>query len=75
MSLGKEVSILYAVTNGYIDDVPVEKVISWEENFHRFMETRHGEIIDKINSEHEIKPETDEGLKKAISEFKQGSAN
>jgi F-type H+-transporting ATPase subunit alpha len=75
MSLGKEVSILYAVTNGYIDDVPVEKVISWEENFHRFMETRHREIIDKINSEHEIKPETDEGLKKAIAEFKQGSTN
>jgi hypothetical protein len=44
MSLGKQSSILYAVTNGYLDDVPVEKVISWEENFHRFMETNHPDI-------------------------------
>jgi hypothetical protein len=39
------------------------------------METRHREIIDKINSDYEIKPETEDQLKKAIAEFKQGSAN
>jgi F-type H+-transporting ATPase subunit alpha len=75
MPLGKEVSILYAVTNGHMDDVPVEKVLSWEENFHRFMETRYRGIIDKINSDYEIKPETEDQLKKAIAEFKQGSTN
>jgi len=73
MSLGKQSSILYAVTNGYLDDVPVEKVISWEENFHRFMETSHPEIEKKINAEYEIKPETENLLKAAITEFKQGS--
>jgi F-type H+-transporting ATPase subunit alpha len=71
MSLGKQVNILYAVTNGYLDDVPVEKVISWEESFHRFMETSHPEIEQKINQDKEIKPETDETLKAAITEFKQ----
>jgi len=73
MSLGKQASILYAVTNGYIDDVPVEKVISWEENFHRFMETNHPEIEKKINAEYEIKADTENLLKSAITEFKQGS--
>jgi F-type H+-transporting ATPase subunit alpha len=73
MSLGKQSSILYAVTNGYLDDVPVEKVIPWEENFHRFMETNHPEIEKKINTEYEIKPETENLLKAAITEFKQGS--
>jgi F-type H+-transporting ATPase subunit alpha len=71
MSLGKEVSILYAVTNGYLDDVPVDKVISWEENFHRFMGTSHPEIEQKINEDNEIKPETEEVLKTAIGQFKQ----
>ncbi len=70
MSLGKEVLILYAVTNGYLDDVPVDKVIAWEENFHRFMETNHPELEQKINDDKEIKPETEEALKKAIKEFK-----
>ncbi|HDH88396.1 MAG TPA: F0F1 ATP synthase subunit alpha, partial [Desulfobacteraceae bacterium] len=35
MSLGEQVSILYAVTNGFLDEVPVDKVMTWEENFHR----------------------------------------
>jgi F0F1-type ATP synthase alpha subunit len=51
----------------------VEKVIPWEENFHRFMETNHPEIEKKINTEYEIKPETENLLKTAITEFKQGS--
>jgi len=71
MSLGKEVMILYAVTNGYLDDVPVDKVIAWEGNFHRFMETNHLELEQKINDDKEIKTETEEALKAAIKEFKE----
>ena len=70
MSLGKQASILYAVTNGYLDDVPVEKVISWEENFHRFMEAHHPEMAYKINTEYQISPEMEDHMKGAIAEFK-----
>jgi len=73
MSLGKQVSILYAVTSGFLDDVPVEKVIPWEEHFHRFMESNHPEIAQRINKDLEIKPDMEESLKAAITEFKQGS--
>jgi F-type H+-transporting ATPase subunit alpha len=73
MSLGKEVMILYAVTNGYLDDVPVDKVIAWEGNFHRFMETNHPELEQKINDDKETKPETEEALKAAIGEFRKGT--
>ncbi|MBE9522051.1 MAG: F0F1 ATP synthase subunit alpha, partial [Proteobacteria bacterium] len=73
MSLGEQVSILYAVTNGFLDEVPVDKVMTWEENFHRFMKTSHPEIEQKVNEDNEIKPDTKEALEKAISEFKQGT--
>ena len=73
MSLGKQVSILYAVTNGFLDEVPVDKVMTWEENFHRFMKINHPEIEQKINDDNEIKPDTKEALEKAIAEFKQSS--
>jgi F-type H+-transporting ATPase subunit alpha len=73
MSLGKEVMILYAVTNGYLDDVPVDKIIAWEGNFHRFMKTNYPALEQKINDDKEIKPETEEALKKAIGEFKKGT--
>lgn len=71
MSLGREVIILYAVTNGYLDDVPVDKVIAWEGDFHRFMENNHPEVEKKINDDKEIKAETEEALKSAIMELKE----
>jgi F-type H+-transporting ATPase subunit alpha len=73
MSLGKQVMILYAVTNGYLDDVPLDKVIACEESLHRFMEANHPELEQKINDDKEIKPETEEALKTAIQEFKEGA--
>jgi F0F1-type ATP synthase alpha subunit len=45
-------------------------VISWEENFHRFMETNHPDIEKQIMTDHEIKPETENRLKAAITEYK-----
>ncbi|MBW1614047.1 MAG: F0F1 ATP synthase subunit alpha [Deltaproteobacteria bacterium] len=60
MSLGEQVSILYAVTNGFLDEVPVDKVMTWEENFHRFIKSSHPEIEQKINQDKEIKPDTKE---------------
>ncbi len=73
MSLGAQVTILYAVTKGYLDEVPVEKVIAYEENFHRFMKTSYPEIEQRINEDKEIKPDTEDALRKAVSEFNQGS--
>ena len=75
MSLGKQVTILYAVTNGYLDDVPVDEIIAREEKFHRFMETNHPELEQKINEDMEMKPETEGALKSAIREFKEGSTH
>jgi F-type H+-transporting ATPase subunit alpha len=74
MPLEKEVTILYAVTNGYLDDVPVEKIAAFEQAFHHFMETNHPEVGQRIVADKEIKPETEEALKKAISEFKQSAS-
>jgi len=69
MSLGEEVAILYAVTKGFVDDVPVNKVISYEQNFHRFMKTSYPDVEKTINEDKEIKPGTEDALRKAISEF------
>jgi F-type H+-transporting ATPase subunit alpha len=74
MPLEKEVTILYAVTNGYLDDVPIEKIAAFEQAFHHFMETSHPEVNQRIVADKEIKPETEETLKKAISEFKQSTS-
>jgi F-type H+-transporting ATPase subunit alpha len=74
MPLEKEVTILYAVTNGYLDDVPIDKIAAFEQAFHHFMETNHPEVGQRIVTDKEIKPETEEVLKKAIAEFKQSAS-
>ena len=71
MPMEKQVMILYAAINGYIDDIAGDKVIAFETNFHAFMETNHPEIGESIAREKEISAETEEALKKAILEFKQ----
>ncbi len=71
MTVEKEVIILYAVINGYLDDVPVEKVRAFEDDFLRFMATTYPDIGQRIAKEKAISDETEEGLKKAILEFKE----
>jgi len=71
MPLWKEITILYAVTNGYLDDVSLEKVAAFEQSFHRFLESNKPEVVNQIEANKEIKTETDQALKAAVLEFKQ----
>ncbi len=70
MSVEKQVIILYAAINGYLDNVPLEKVAAFETDLHRFMESNQMAIGESIKKTREINTETEEALKKAISEFK-----
>ena len=70
MTLEQQVTILYAVINGYLDDVAIPTVARWESEFHRFMHTAHGEIGQKIVQTRELDQETEEALKQSIDEFK-----
>jgi F-type H+-transporting ATPase subunit alpha len=72
MPLEKQVMILYAVINGYLDDVAVDKVAAFETDFHRFIEANHPDIGGAITKDKEIVIEIEEALKTAIAEFKQG---
>jgi F-type H+-transporting ATPase subunit alpha len=69
-SLAKEVTIIYALTNGFLDDVPIDKVHAWETEFHRFMETAHPELIETIQKDKALSDETIAALRAAIDEFK-----
>jgi F-type H+-transporting ATPase subunit alpha len=71
MPLHQQVAIIFALTNGYLDDVPVEKVQAWEAQFHQFMATAHPEIGETIMREKALSDATIAALKDAIAEFKQ----
>jgi F-type H+-transporting ATPase subunit alpha len=62
--------ILWAVTNGTLDEVPVERVREWEDGFHPFMANSHPEIAETITAEKQLSDETVEKLRAAIDEYK-----
>ncbi|TMC17059.1 MAG: F0F1 ATP synthase subunit alpha [Chloroflexi bacterium] len=72
----KQVMIIYAATNGYLDDVPVDKVTAWEAAFYRYMDANHPEIgqaiIDQsVLAKNKMSDELLQQLRAAIEEFKQ----
>jgi len=75
MSVDNQVVILYAAINGYLDEIPVDEVKTFETDFHRFMKASHPAVGETIAKEKAIVPETEEKLKAAIAEFKKGMAS
>jgi F-type H+-transporting ATPase subunit alpha len=72
VALEKQVVILYAVTNGHLDDIPVAKVTAFEADFNQFIETNYAELAKTIADTKELSDSSEETLKKAIEEFKKG---
>ena len=70
MRLDRQVMVIYAATNGYLDDVAVDKVRSFETAFLRFMDASYPQIGEKILAAKTIDVDTEAALKKAIQEFK-----
>ncbi|MEK7496343.1 MAG: F0F1 ATP synthase subunit alpha, partial [Patescibacteria group bacterium] len=68
MPIENQVAVLYAAVNGYLDDVPVQEVKEWENKFHNYL--KHQPILKEIKEKKELTAEVEEGLKKAIVEFK-----
>jgi F-type H+-transporting ATPase subunit alpha len=70
VSLEKQVMILYAVTNGYLDSIEISKVTAFENDFYRFMETNYPDVEKSIAETKDLSDEMESILKKALIEFK-----
>jgi F-type H+-transporting ATPase subunit alpha len=70
MPVEQQVMIIYAVTNGHLDDVPVNRIRDWERQFHEFMAARFSQVGNKLRTEKVLSKETEAELKKGIESFK-----
>ena len=66
----KEVAILFAGANGYLDEWPVESIADYEKQMLEFLETKHPEILREIKEKNDISEELEAKLKSALDEFK-----
>jgi F-type H+-transporting ATPase subunit alpha len=75
----KQVMIIYAANQGYLDDVSLDKVAAWEAAFYRYMDANYPEItqeiIDKsVQSKEKMSKDLLSNLNAAIEDYKQTAA-
>lgn len=70
VSVEKQVMIIYAVTNKFLTDIPVEKIQKFEYEFYTFMDSNYPEIGQKIRADKVLSDEGKTNLNNAIEEFK-----
>ncbi|PKL52195.1 MAG: F0F1 ATP synthase subunit alpha [Nitrospira bacterium HGW-Nitrospira-1] len=70
MSMVEQVSVLFAATQGFLDDIPVEAVKKFEEEFLRFMKDRKAGVMKELEDKKVIDDELKSKLIAALEEFK-----
>lgn len=67
--LEEEVVVLFAATSGFADNIPVNRIVEWEQALLRSMEASHPDILKDIAVQKVITEETEEDLRTAIETF------
>lgn len=70
LSVSEQVAIMWAGANGYLDDVPVTKVMEFEKQFLSLLGNRHKKALAAIAKEKVLSPEVEKELESAVKEFK-----
>ncbi|MDQ3083151.1 MAG: F0F1 ATP synthase subunit alpha, partial [Gemmatimonadota bacterium] len=74
MAVENQVVIIYAVTNGFLDKIPVAEVREWESGFLEYIDREYPQITPSIKSTKVVSSEIEADLKRAIEAFTQSRA-
>jgi len=69
LTVEKQVAIIYAATNGYLDAVPVEQVRAYESELYKFLDTRRSQLLSSLNEKKQIDDTIKPELNAALEEF------
>ena len=74
LQVWEEALVLYAVNNGYYDDVNVGDAMKVERAMREYLKTHYADLVDSIETNKALSKEDEERLKGAIAEFKKNGA-
>ena len=74
LTVGEMAISLYAVNEGYLDDVEVGNVVAFEAALHAHVRDKFSDLLDQINASGEYNDEIEASLKKAVEDFKRSGA-
>jgi F-type H+-transporting ATPase subunit alpha len=67
----QQVAALWTVQNGFLDDVPAEKIKDFQGKLGDFLATRKADLMARVANEKALNDELTAALKSAVTEFKQ----
>ncbi|KXS48673.1 F0F1 ATP synthase subunit alpha [Halanaerobium congolense] len=70
MPVEEQVIIIYTVTNGYLDDLPVDNLQRFEEEYLSFVDSNYAEVKEEIVESGKLSDELKEKLDEMVKEFK-----
>ena len=70
MPVEQQVAIIFAVTNGYLDDIDVSLIRQWEADFLEYLRTAQAAVLDGIRTKKALDDDLTKKLKAAIELFK-----
>jgi F-type H+-transporting ATPase subunit alpha len=70
LSVEKQILIIYAGTNGFVDDLPLTALKKYEQELYSFVESRHPDIFADILKKRELDSDLRAKMTKAFEEFK-----
>ena len=74
LQVWEEALVLYAVNNGYYDDVAVADAMRVERAMREYLKAHYADLVNSIESRKELSKEDEASLKGAIAEFKKNGA-
>ncbi len=71
MPAEQQVVVIYAVTNGFLDDIPVAEIRAWEKAFLEFIGVEYPQVLEALRKEKMLSKQTEEELRRSIDVFNQ----
>jgi F-type H+/Na+-transporting ATPase subunit alpha len=75
LAVEKQVVIIYAATNGYLDEVAVEQVRLYEAELMAFLDTRRSQLLSALGEKKALDDDIKKELNQALTEFSDGFVN
>ena len=71
LAVFEQVAVLYAGLNGYLDEIPTEKITTFAQGLREYLQTSKQQYVDIVRNEKQLNDEAEKLLKEAIVEYKQ----
>ena len=71
LAVFEQVAVLYAGLNGYLDEIPTEKITTFAQGLREYLQTSKQQYVDIVRNEKQLNDEAEKLLKEAIAEYKQ----